>query len=140
LPRHGFSGRAPFFYVEQEPMSRKNGKKNGTTGPIVSDDGFELIGGGQGKEMAIGEVVTGVYAGIVRTMPGKKRGSVIPFYQVGDRALLGSTVLKNRIEEGVKLGKIREGKTLRVTRIEDAKAKRGQNPAKLYTVEVKRGA
>jgi len=104
----------------------------------VDEDGFELLGGGVGKEMAIGEVVTGVFGGVARTMPGKKRGTSVPFYVVGDRALLGSTVLRSRIEDGIKAGKLKEGDVIRVTRIEDAKAKRGQNPAKVYTVAVKR--
>jgi len=114
----------------------KSKKRNGA--PTMSDDGFETIGGAAGQEMGIGEVVTGVYMGVVRTMPGKKRGTVVPFYQVGDRALLGSTVLKSRIEEGIKLGKVKEGKTtVRVTRLEDAPAKRGQNPAKVYKLEAR---
>lgn len=123
----------------------KNGKSNGhsnghtnvTSPTILSDDGFETIGGATGQEMAIGEVVTGVYGGIIRTMPGKKRGTSIPFYLVGDRSLLGSTVLKSRIEEGEKLGKVTRGCIMRVTRLEDSKKKPGQNPAKVYKVEVK---
>jgi hypothetical protein len=104
----------------------------------VGDDGFEMLGGAVGKEMAVGEVVTGVYAGVVREMPGRRKGTTIPFYQVGDRTLLGSTVLKSRIEEGERLEKLHVGDTVRVTRIEDAKKKPGQNPAKIYLVEVKR--
>lgn len=118
-------------------MAKRNSKN--TTQGKVSDDGFEMIGGGGGgTEMAIGEVVTGVYGGIVRTMPGQKRGTVIPFYDVGGRALLGGTVLRNRVEEAIKLGKLKEGKVVRVTRVEDGKKRRGQNAPKVYTLEVKR--
>lgn len=116
----------------------KSKSRAGAGGVLIDEDGFEQLGGGVGTEMAIGEVVTGEFGGVVRVMPGKRRGSSVPFYQVGDRTLLGGTVLKNRIEEGMKAGKLKEGDTIRVTRIEDAKAKRGQNPAKLYTVGVKR--
>lgn len=124
-------------------MAKRNAKRNGKSTPTtatVDEDGYELIGGAAGKEMAVGEVVTGRYGGVVRTMPGKRKGSVIPFYQVGDRTLLGSTVLRDRFEEGIKLGKLKEGDMVRVTRIEDAKPKRGQNAAKVYTVGVKRAS
>jgi hypothetical protein len=122
-------------------MSKKNGKRKSdpVTGETISDDGFEMLGGGVGKEMAIGEVVVGKFGGVVREMPSKRKGETVPFYQVGDRTLLGSTVLRSRIEEGLKSGKLEVGDTMRVTRIEDAAKKRGQNPAKVYTVEVKRG-
>lgn len=117
---------------------KKNGKSNGATAPHIDEDGFETIGGSVGKELEIGEVVTGVFGGIVREMAGRKKGTKIPFYLVGDRALLGSTVLRNRIEEGIKLKKLSVGDEVRVTRIEDAKRKPGMNPAKLYTVGVRR--
>lgn len=104
-------------------------------GKVYDDDGFEVIGGGVGKEMQVGEVVEGVFGGVVRTQPSKQKGKPpLPFYQVGDRQLLGGTVLRSRIEEG----KVKPGDYLRVTRIEDAPAKRGQNPAKVYDVRVKR--
>ena len=118
----------------------KSRKQAPNSAPNVDEDGFELLGGGQGKEMAIGEVVTGVYGGVVREMPGKRKGTKVPFYQVGDRALLGSTVLKSRIEEAIKAKKLKEGDELRVTRIEDAPKKPGQSPAKLYEVRVRRAS
>lgn len=118
----------------------KNRKQARATKPNIDEDGFELLGGGQGKEMAIGEVVTGVFGGVVREMKGKRKGTVVPFYQVGDRALLGSAVLKSRIEEAMKAGKLKEGDELRVTRIEDAPKKPGQSPAKLYEVRVRRAS
>jgi len=119
---------------------RKSKKANGKsqTTPVIDDEGFELLGGGQGKEMALGEVVVGVFAGVVRSMKGQRKGTTVPFYQVGDRALLGSTILRSRIEEAIKAKKLREGDTLKVTRIEDIKAKPGQSPAKNYEVRVKR--
>ena len=48
--------------------------------------------------------------------------------------MLGSTVLRQRIEEG----KVKEGDFLRVTRVEDGPAKRGRNACKVYDVRVKR--
>jgi hypothetical protein len=119
-------------------MAKKAIQKIGTRGKgstVKDDDGFEVLGGGNSNGLEIGEMVEGVYGGVVRTMPGKKRGSdPIPFYQVGTRVLLGGTVLKKRIEEG----KVKPGDMLRVTRLEDAPAKRGQNAAKLFDVRVKR--
>jgi hypothetical protein len=53
---------------------------------------------------------------------------------VGGRSILGGTVLRSRIEEG----KVQVGDTLKITRLEDAKKKPGQNPAKLFDVRVKR--
>lgn len=101
---------------------------------IVDGDGFEVLGGGSGQQIEVGEIVEGVFGGIVRTMPGKKKGQSVPFYQVGARQVLGGTVLKSRIEEG----KVKVGDILRITRLEDAAPKRGQNAAKLYDVRVKR--
>ncbi len=122
-------------------MAKRASKKTApVNAPNVDEDGFELLGGGVGKEMAIGEVVTGVFGGVVREMPGKKKGTRVPFYQVGDRALLGSTVLKSRIDEAMKAGKLKEGDELRVTRTEDAAKKPGQNPAKIYEVRVRRAS
>lgn len=120
--------------------SAASGKKYDlpTTDPVLDDDGFETLGGEAGTEMAVGEVVTGPFGGIVRSMPGKKRGQEVPFYQVGNRTLLGGTVLRTRIEDARKAGKLKEGDIMRVTRLEDAKAKRGQNAAKIYRVQVKR--
>jgi hypothetical protein len=103
-------------------------------GGIVDDDGFEILGGSS-QEIQIGEVIEGVYGGVTRSMPSRKKGQPpIPFYQVGARQVLGGTVLRQRIEEG----KVKPGDTLRITRLEDAPAKRGQNPAKLFDVRVKR--
>jgi len=102
-------------------------------GIVYDEDGFEVLGGG-GQAIEIGEVVEGIFAGVVRNMPGKKRGQSVPFYQVGSRQVLGGTVIKSRIEEG----KVKVGDFLRITRLEDAPAKRGQNPAKLFDVRVKR--
>lgn len=130
-----------------KPMSKKS-KATTKSDPVTGEtftvrdgktydaEGFEIVGGSGGKEMAIGEVVEGVYGGVVRTMPGRKKGSKVPFYQVGDRALLGSTVLKSRIEDG----KITEGDFVRVTRLEDGTAKKGQNAAKIFEVRVKRAS
>lgn len=117
--------------------NRKKGKNSVTT-PNVDEDGFELVGGGVGKEMAVGEVVTGVYGGVVREMKGRKKGTTVPFYQVGDRPLLGSTVLRSRIEEATKAGKLKVGDLVRVTRVADAAAKKGMAPAKIHELRVKR--
>jgi hypothetical protein len=99
-------------------------------------DDWELLGGEGGTEMEVGEVVIGVYGGITRyhTPKGKGKKTPIPFYQVGDRALLGGAVLKARIEEG----QILPGDELEVTRLEDADPKPGQSPAKIYKVRVRR--
>jgi hypothetical protein len=120
-------------------MAKKVGKtpfkKVATGGPVIDEDGFEVLGGGSGTEMQIGEIVEGTYGGVTRSMPSKQKGKPpIPFYQVGARQLLGGTVLRQRIEDG----KVKPGDFLRVTRLEDAPAKRGQNPAKLFDVRVKR--
>lgn len=121
-------------------MSKKRNKGNGQPSQSADADGFEMLGGGVGREMGIGEVHVGVFRGVVREMAGKKKGTKVPFFLVGDRPLLGSTVLRSRIEEGIKAGKLAEGDTIRVTRIEDGPAKRGQNAPKIYTVEVKRAS
>lgn len=108
-------------------------KKRAATA-IKSTDGFELIGGG-GGEIQLGEVVTGVYGGVVRTLPAKRKGQPpLPIFLIGDRTVLGGTVLRQRFEEG----KVKEGDTVRLTRLEDAPAKAGHNPAKVFKVEVKR--
>lgn len=109
--------------------------KAGKDGKVFDAEGFEVLGGGVGTEMQIGEVVEGAYGGITRTMRSRQKGKPpIPFYQVGARQLLGGTVLRARIEDG----KVMPGDFLRVTRLEDAPAKKGQNPAKVYDVRVKR--
>lgn len=127
-------------------MAKKNGKKNGaidpvtgepeqrTSGaPIVDDEGFEIIGG-DSTPMQIGEVVVGVYGGEVRSFKGRK--GQVPIYQIGARTIMGGAVLTNRIKDG----KVEIGDILKVTRIEDAPAKKGQNPAKMYEVRVKRAS
>lgn len=104
-------------------------------GPVVDDEGFEVVGGDQ-SPMAVGEVVTGVFGGVVRTIAGRRKGSSVPVYQVGTRNILGTAVLVSRITEG----RIKEGDILKVTRLEDAEAKKGHNAAKLYDVRVKRAS
>ena len=105
---------------------------------VLDDDGFETLGGEAGQEMAVGEVVEGKFQGVTRTLPGRKKGTTIPFYTVGNRSILGGTVLRTRIEEALAAGKLKVGDLMRVTRLEDAKKKPGQNPAKIYRVQVKR--
>ena len=102
--------------------------------PVIDDEGFEVIGG-DNSEMAVGEVVIGVYGGIVRYLePLKKGGERLPVFQVGTRTLLGGTVLRNRIADG----KVAEGDLLKITRLPDGKKKPGQNAPKLFAVAVKR--
>jgi len=102
----------------------------------VDEDGFEILGGDQ-SPLAVGEVVMGVFGGVVRHLPAKKKGQApLPVYRVGTRELLGNTVLRDRIEKG----EVKEGDTLKVTRLEDAPAKKGQNPAKMFAVGVKRAS
>ena len=115
-------------------MAKKSkAQSNGNT--VIDDEGYEILGGGNGQEMQIGEVVEGTYLGVTRTLPSKQKGKpAIPFYSVGGRSILGGTVLRSRIEEG----KVQVGDTLKITRLEDAKKKPGQNPAKLFDVRVKR--
>jgi hypothetical protein len=119
-------------------MARK--KQNGANvsssgGPVTDEDGFEVLGGDQ-TPLQVGECIVGTFGGIVRTMPGRRKGTEIPVYQIGTRSVLGTAVLINRITEG----KVSVGDTLKVTRLEDAAAKKGQNPAKLYDVRVKRAS
>jgi hypothetical protein len=105
-----------------------------TKGPVMDDDGFEVIGG-DNSPMAIGEVIVGEYGGVVRTLPAKRRGAPpVPVYQIGSRTVLGNAVLKARIEDG----KVKEGDILKVTRLEDGTAKKGQSAPKLFAVGVKR--
>ena len=121
-------------------MTKKASKGIGTSpsrkGTVnVDADGFEVLGGGTGAAIEIGEVVEGIFEGIIRTMQGKKKGQgPVPFYGIGGRAVLGGTVLKQRIEDG----KVKPGDYLRILRLEDATAKRGQNAAKLFDVRVNR--
>lgn len=119
-------------------MAKKASKGIGTSpsrNGNVDADGFEILGGGSGAAIEIGEVVEGVFEGVIRTMPGKGKGkSPVPFYGVGGRSVLGGAVLKQRIEDG----KVKPGDYLRILRLEDAPAKRGQNAAKLFDVRVKR--
>lgn len=113
--------------------TKKSKAPRNTSNVIVDEDGYEILGGSS-EEMQIGEVVEGVFHGVVRTMAGLKKGTTVPFYQVGARQILGGTVLKNRIEEG----KVKEGDMLKITRVADAKKKPGREPAKMYQVRVKR--
>jgi hypothetical protein len=118
-------------------MAKKAIAKKQTVTPrgvVIDEDGFEVLGGGNGQAMEVGEIVEGPFGGIARTLPGKKKGQIVPIYQIGARQVLGGTVLKSRIEEG----KVKVGDVLRITRLEDAPAKRGQNAAKLFDVRVKR--
>jgi hypothetical protein len=116
-------------------MARKKAPKSTTNGKTaIDEDGFEIIGGSNAP-IEIGEVVEGEYCGVVRHLPPKRKGQApLPVYRIGARDVLGGTVLKQRIEDG----KVKPGDTLRITRLEDAPAKKGQNPAKLFDVRVKR--
>lgn len=103
---------------------------------FIDEEGFEVLGGDQ-SEIGIGEVVTGEFRGILRHLPAKRKGQPdLPIYGIGSRSVLGGTVLRNRIEEG----QVKRGDTLRITRLADAAPKKGQNPAKLFDVRVKRAA
>lgn len=111
-------------------------KKNSapTRGPVVDDEGYEILGG-DSSAMAVGEVVEGVFGGVVRNLPAKKKGvPPVPVYQIGARTVIGGTVLRDRIEKG----KVKEGDYLKVTRLEDGAAKKGQNAPKMFAVGVKR--
>lgn len=112
-------------------------KKNApTTNRNVDDDGFEILGGDQ-SPMVVGEVVVGVFGGVVRNLPAKKKGQPpLPVYRIGTREILGNTVLRDRIEKG----EVKEGDTLKVTRLEDGQAKKGQNAPKMFAVGVKRAS
>lgn len=110
--------------------------KTTKTGRKVDKDGFELLGG-DNSPMAVGEVVVGEFGGVVRVLPSKRKGGeAVPIYQVGDRSVLGSTVLKSRIEDG----NVEVGDTLEITRLEDGTAKKGQSAPKMYKVRVKRAS
>lgn len=113
---------------------RTNGK-NGKSGPVLDEEGYEILGGSS-QEMKVGEVVEGVYGGVIRELESIQKGKPgVPLYQIGGRVVLGSTVLKNRIEDGG----VDVGDLLKVTRLEDAKAKKkGFNDTKIYDVRVKR--
>jgi len=105
---------------------------NGMT--ITDDDGFEILGG-DNKPLEVGEQAEGTFGGVVRSIPSKRKNEPpIPVYQIGSRTLIGSSVLKHRLEDG----KVMPGDYLRVTRLEDGTAKKGQNAPKLYDVRVKR--
>lgn len=105
-----------------------------TNGKVLDDEGFEILGGGVGVEVQIGEVVEGIFGGVVRSMSGAKKGTSVPFYQIGSRSVMGGTVLRTRIEEG----NVQPGDLLRITRMPDAKPRKGQNAAKIFDVRVKR--
>lgn len=102
--------------------------------PTVDEDGYEIVGG-QSQGLEIGETCEGVFHGIPRSMPSRRKGQPdVPFFLIGSRMLLGSTVLRNRIEEG----QVQVGDYVKVTRLEDGSAKKGQNAAKIFDVRVKR--
>ncbi len=110
-------------------MARKS--KGQTNGKQLDEDGFEIIGG-DSTPLQVGEMVEGLYGGVVRSLKGKKGN--VPVIQIGTRTILGNVVLMSRIKDG----KVNEGDTLRVTRLEDAAKKPGRNPAKMFAVAVKR--
>lgn len=115
--------------------SQVKGKNGKGSAPILDEDGFEILGGASG-ELKIGEVVEGVFGGVVRELESIQKGKPgVPLYQIGARVVLGSTVLRNRIEDGG----VDVGDTLKVTRLEDAKSKKkGFNDTKIFDVRVKR--
>lgn len=136
-PRHwsGGSRACPLHGGRTMAKIKETKVAKGAPGPVVDADGFEIIGGGDGAEMAVGEVVEGLFGGITRSLPAKKKGQPpLPIYAVGTRTLLGGTVLRARFEEGG----IKVGDLVRVTRLADAPKKPGRNPAKLFQVGVKR--
>jgi hypothetical protein len=107
-----------------------------TNGKILDEEGFEILGGGVGVEVQIGEVVEGIFGGVIRNMAGAKKGTSVPFYQIGARSVMGGTVLRTRIEEG----NVLPGDFLRITRMPDGKSKKGQNAPKIFDVRVKRAS
>jgi len=114
-------------------MAKRSSKK--LRQPGLDADGFEIIGG-DSAPMAVGEVVEGVYGGIARTVPGAKKGQLVPIFQIGTRTIMGGAVLASKIRDG----KVEEGDYLRVTRLEDGTAKKGQNAPKMFQVGVKRAS
>jgi len=114
-------------------MAKRNGKSKSTTTVGVDEDGFEIIGG-DSAPMGVGEVVEGVCGGVARTIKG--RTGPVPIYQIGTRTIMGTAVLQSKIKDG----KVKEGDYLRVTRLEDGTAKKGQNAPKMFQVGVKRAA
>jgi hypothetical protein len=110
---------------------KKQNTKNHTVGAGVDEEGFEIIGG-DSAPMAIGEVVEGVFGGVVRSIKGRK--GMVPIFQIGTRTILGNAVLASKIKDG----NVKEGDYLRVTRLEDGTPKKGQNPPKMFQVGVKR--
>lgn len=115
-------------------MAQSKGQKTSKRGANpIGDDGWEDLSG-TSQELQVGEQCIGKFMGIVRTMSSRKKGEKIPFFGVGDRQLLGGTVLKRIIEDN----KVMVGDLLEVTRLEDGTAKKGQNAPKLYRVRVQR--
>jgi hypothetical protein len=114
-------------------MAKRSGKNQKTTSVGVDEDGFEIIGG-DSAPMGIGEVVEGVFGGVARTIKG--RNGQVPIYQIGTRTIMGTAVLQSKIKDG----KVQEGDYLRVTRLADGTAKKGQNAPKMFQVGVKRAA
>ncbi len=111
-------------------MAKRNGKSKSTS-VGVDDDGFEIIGGDTAP-MGVGEVVEGVYGGVARNYKGKQ--GVVPIYAIGTRTIMGNAVLKGKLKDG----NVKEGDYLRVTRLADGTAKKGQNAPKMFQVGVKR--
>jgi hypothetical protein len=115
-------------------MAKKvKGKTAGPGTAPVDDDGFEIIGG-DSAPMAVGEVVEGVFRGVVRSLKGRK--GPVPIFGIGTRTILGNAVLASKIKDG----KVQEGDYLRVTRLEDGTAKKGQSAPKMFQVGVKRAS
>lgn len=105
-------------------------------GPALDDEGFEIVGG-DNSPMQVGEVVEGIFGGVVRNLPSKQKGKPpVPVYQIGSRTIVGAAVLRNRIDDG----KIAEGDYLKVARLEDGTAKKGQSAPKMFDVRVKRAS
>lgn len=101
----------------------------------VDNDGWETLGGGEGTEPEIGEVIEGVFYGSPRSLKPLAKGQKgAPIYLIGERSLVGGAVLRMRIEEG----KVAVGDKLEVTRLPDLPAKKGQSAGKNYKVRVQR--
>ncbi len=114
-------------------MAKRTNKTQKNVAAGVDEDGFEIIGG-DSAPMAIGEVVEGVFGGVASTFKGRK--GPVPIYQVGTRTIMAGAVLVRKLKDG----KVKVGDTLRVTRLEDGAAKKGQSAPKMFAVGVKRAS
>lgn len=124
----------PKKVVAAEPVSKKGQRGSKEASAALDEEGFEILGG-DNSPLAVGEVMEGKFRGIVRALPNKRKGQLpIPVYGVGARTIIASTVLADRINGG----NVKEGDYLRIIRLPDAEAKKGQNAAKLFDVRVKR--